>query len=294
MRRPLGLALLIATAFLLVRGPAVSPRAAQAQALVNCDIASGDAPLSAEESAALAAINAYRQGRGLAALTPSRSLTRGARWKAAAMAAMPPGSELQHDDPNRTWDQRVRDCGYTPPEVDENLGAGAETAAELLDLWRNSPQHNANMLSSRGRVAGIGLARSAAGWFWVLVVGATVVNGDTLAAAPAGGGAPPGGAVPPAGGGAPPAGQAGSETVRLFTGCNLVALTWVTGTPASQVAAAVTPAGSLQVIWRFDNQAKRFTAFSPIPGAPSDFTTVNRNDAVYLCVGSDGQMQRPA
>lgn len=273
MRRAHHVAVLMLVVVGLVAVAHTTPIPASAQPRVNCDVPNGDAPFNADESAAFAALNAYRQSRGLAVLAPSRALTRAARWKAAAMAA---GAPVIHDDPNRTWEQRVRDCGYAPAGILENLGAGPDTAAEVIALWQGSAEHNTIMLSQQSRVAGIGRATGGPfGAYWVLVLGAAPVEGDTLPLA------------------VPPAGQGGTETVRLFTGCNMVALTWATGTPASQVAAAVTPAGSLQVIWRFDNQTKRFAAFSPIPGAPSDFTTVNRNDAVYLCVSSDGQMQRP-
>lgn len=84
-----------------------------------------------------------------------------------------------------------------------------------------------------------------------------------------------------------------TETVPLFRGCNNVALTWPNGTPTTDVAAAVAPAEALVAIWRFNNATQTFQGFSrQFPGA-SDLTTVNRTDAVFVCMREPGMLRRP-
>lgn len=83
------------------------------------------------------------------------------------------------------------------------------------------------------------------------------------------------------------------EQVPLQVNCNNVALTWPNGTALSVVQAAISPAGSLIAIWRFDNLAQRYSGYSPLPGAPNDLLTVNRGDPVFICMSSGGTLSRP-
>ncbi len=84
-----------------------------------------------------------------------------------------------------------------------------------------------------------------------------------------------------------------TESVELFRGCNNVTLTWPTGTNTSDVAAGVAPAAALQSIWRFDNAAQRFSGFSPQFPAQSDYRSVSRIDAVFICMAGPGTLTRP-
>jgi hypothetical protein len=99
--------------------------------------------------------------------------------------------------------------------------------------------------------------------------------------------APPGPPVPVR----PPPSQ--TESVPLAVGCNNVALTWPTGTPAEEVAAAVTPAAGLVAIWRYNANTHTFEVFSPLNPQASDLTTVNRLDAVFVCMRQPGILARP-
>ncbi len=90
------------------------------------------------------------------------------------------------------------------------------------------------------------------------------------------------------------AAPAQGEMVTLFSGCNNVTLTWPTGTPTSEVAAAVTPASALIAIWRFNNATQTFQGFSPLPNAPNDFTSVNRADPAFICMRESGSLTRPS
>jgi hypothetical protein len=66
--------------------------------------------------------------------------------------------------------QRVRDCGYRyNTYIGENIAAGVASAQAAFDLWKNSPGHNANMLSTNFTTIGIGreyVAGSPYGWYW--------------------------------------------------------------------------------------------------------------------------------
>ena len=84
-----------------------------------------------------------------------------------------------------------------------------------------------------------------------------------------------------------------TEQVQLFATCNNVALTWPNGTALSTVAAAISPSGSLRAIWKFDNTNQRFSAYSPIAGAPNDLTSINRADPVFVCMDAAGSLTRP-
>ena len=84
------------------------------------------------------------------------------------------------------------------------------------------------------------------------------------------------------------------ESVSLFTGCNLIALTFQSGTTAPQIAAAITPSGILQNIWQFNNETKRFTGYRPdVPDFANDFVPTSRLEAVYICVSANGSLSRP-
>ena len=69
----------------------------------------------------------------------------------------------------------MADFGYSHPTAKgENLAAGASTAAATFTQWRNSPGHNANMLSANYVVMGIGRAYGATsqyGWYWTNTFG---------------------------------------------------------------------------------------------------------------------------
>jgi hypothetical protein len=85
-----------------------------------------------------------------------------------------------------------------------------------------------------------------------------------------------------------------TEMVALVAGCNNLVLTWPNGTPTSQVAAAVSPADAVIAVWRFDAAQGRFFGFSPQAPQASDLATVNRLDAVFLCLREPGTLSRPA
>jgi len=73
-------------------------------------------------------------------------------------------------------------------------------------------------------------------------------------------------------------------TEQLYSGCNNIALTFPDGTASGTVVQAVTPAGVVQAMWRYDAAQKKFEGFSPAAPQASDLLTVNFLDAVWVCV----------
>ena len=159
-------ALAVLFAFLALIGVAgAMPR--QAHGLTNC---SADTSIDDEEREFLRLINNYRADNHLPPLVLSESLTRASSWKSQDMAA---NNYFAHNDTpsGREWVQRLRDCGYEfNAWMGENIAAGNDTAAATFEQWRNSPGHNANMLSENFNAIGIGRYYRASGatfrWYW--------------------------------------------------------------------------------------------------------------------------------
>jgi hypothetical protein len=102
------------------------------------------------------ATNAERARFGLAALTPEPRLAAAAQAHARDMVAR---RFFSHDSPDgRSVADRVLAVGYAYRVVAENIAAGQQTAAEVVDGWMNSPGHRANILSRDVAQIGIGFA----------------------------------------------------------------------------------------------------------------------------------------
>lgn len=166
------MAAVLALAVLL--GGVALTQAPEAVALTNCSV---DASIDGEEQEFLRLINEHRAAHGLPPLALSQSLTRSAAWKSNDMAQ---NNYFAHDDITigRSWSQRIRDCGYTANTyLGENIAAGNSSAAATFQQWRNSPGHNANMLSANYSAIGIGRAYDASsqyGWYWTTNFGGVV------------------------------------------------------------------------------------------------------------------------
>ena len=91
-----------------------------------------------------------------------------------------------------------------------------------------------------------------------------------------------------------PAQAATTDTISLFVGCNNVASTFAGGTPASMIAAGVSQEANLEAVWHYINEERRFVAWSPLPGAPNDYTAqISPLEAIFLCVRNAGTFTRP-
>jgi hypothetical protein len=78
----------------------------------------------------------------------------------------------------------------------------------------------------------------------------------------------------------PPPGSA----QQLYPACNNISLTFPNGTPSQTVVQAVTPAGTVETLWRFNGPLNKFEGFSPAYPQASDLISVNFLDAVWLCM----------
>jgi len=77
-------------------------------------------------------------------------------------------------------------------------------------------------------------------------------------------------------------------------GCNPIAATWPDATKIDTVAGAVAPAEALQAIWKFDPATATWKGFSPsAPAAVNDLASVNRLDAIFICVKAAAKVSRP-
>ena len=120
--------------------------------------------LNSQEKQFLTLINNYRASKGLPALKASKSLNiasythsldLGKRKYFAHDTKLP----LPAGQSGPKFYNRMADAGYNFNTYKaENIAAGYSTAQGVFDAWKGSSGHNANMLSSRYKVIGIGLA----------------------------------------------------------------------------------------------------------------------------------------
>ena len=94
---------------------------------------------------------------------------------------------FSHDDPQsptRSWDQRIRDCGYEGG-AGENIAYGYRTPQEVFQGWLNSPGHRKNIENANYRVLGVGAAVGDNGRiYWVQNFGMKADGGSVLAPQP--------------------------------------------------------------------------------------------------------------
>ncbi|MFN2588753.1 MAG: Ig-like domain-containing protein [Actinomycetota bacterium] len=131
------------------------------------------------EAEVVALTNAHRASLGLGALQPSASLTDAAGWKAAHMARY---GYMSHDDPApplaRTWDQRIRDCGYASG-AGENIAYGYRSPEAVFQGWLDSAGHRRNIENPTYKVIGLGAAVAGSGTpYWAQIFGTRVQAGD--------------------------------------------------------------------------------------------------------------------
>jgi hypothetical protein len=114
-----------------------------------------------EEQRLLELINGYRQENGVGTLIPSAVLSTSATRHSEDMAAhdffshstressyYPSGSNPAHRTAREGYPTNV----YTA----ENIARGQQTAEEVFEVWRGSPEHDAAMLGEQYTAAGIG------------------------------------------------------------------------------------------------------------------------------------------
>ena len=124
-----------------------------------------------DPSAAAAALNAYRASHGLGPTRLDPELTAMAQRQADAMVA---GNKMSHDVAG-SFTSRLAASGIDTAEAGENLGAGHYSLEEAMTGWRNSPEHNANLLMRNATRLGIAIAkdpRTHYGVYWAMELAA--------------------------------------------------------------------------------------------------------------------------
>ena len=147
----------------------LAPAAAPATAAASCENADAhpaDVTLSEIKGATLCLLNRQRTSRGKRKLSHNASLGGAARAHAVDMIQR---NYFDHTAPGGVdFVRRIMRRDYVQPgdgwTVGENLAWGSQelaTPREIVRSWMDSPAHRANILSSRFREIGIGVARGA-------------------------------------------------------------------------------------------------------------------------------------
>jgi uncharacterized protein YkwD len=130
--------------------------------------ATTDPPVTAEspdtsaQDQVVTLTNAERQQAGCGPLKADANITTAAQRHASDMANR---DYFEHTTPEGvTFDQRIRNAGYSSPGA-ENIAKGASTAAQVVQLWMDSPGHRANILNCDLDTIGVGLDSD--GFYWV-------------------------------------------------------------------------------------------------------------------------------
>lgn len=113
--------------------------------------------------------NEYRKQNGRSEVSISPTLMQAAAWMAQNMLE----NNLQGhiDTLGRNPAVRIKDCGYTIGSIAENVAGSSSGYQPPLDLWKNSPGHNENMLNPNMKVIGFAQAKSGSTYRWVLDLG---------------------------------------------------------------------------------------------------------------------------
>jgi len=138
------------------------------------DIAMAILPQDQFDQELLNLVNQYRSQHGLRALSLSQKLDQAADKFSNRMAS---GNFFSHTDPSNrsTFSSRIRAEGYNGGWTGENIAAGRNTAAAVLQQWIDSPPHRANILNPNFTHMGIGYAYNASstyGHYWSQTFGA--------------------------------------------------------------------------------------------------------------------------
>ena len=165
-------ALATAATLLLIAPLGAAPAAPTPPLTPAFAVTSADACVDDEEVAFLAMINDHRAASGLGSLSVSASLSSAAAYHSIDMAAKGYLAHTLLD--GTTVVQNMANFGYEGGTHGENIAAGTQTAAEAMQTWQGSAEHNANMLNGSFGAIGIGRAYDQAsqyGWYWTTIFG---------------------------------------------------------------------------------------------------------------------------
>lgn len=234
MKRPLriltailGVGMLLASALPATAAPAPAVRASSPSLAWSAE---------SEECKFLTIINDYRSKNGLGKLTISLTLADAAEFHSKDMAVNGYFSHTLSD--GSTWAQNIKNFGYPQDTARaENIAAGRGAAADVFQQWKNSPGHNANMLSPKFNAIGIGrytLTGSQYTHYWTNTFGSVVDKSYACNTDSTGGGEPGGTTLLFAGGG-----RTRSSTSSMLAYDGTTDTTWNTTSTAIPRAAYV-------------------------------------------------------
>jgi uncharacterized protein YkwD len=127
-----------------------------------------------------AMISQYRREHGLPAVKTDTKLTAVAERQARAMAA----SGIMDHSVAGSFASRI--SGLDTDMAAENIAAGTKTWADTLHMWKNSPGHNANLLTPGADLLGVAVAHNENTRykvFWAMVIGHKAEKGRVRTAA---------------------------------------------------------------------------------------------------------------
>jgi uncharacterized protein YkwD len=113
------------------------------------------AAVHVDPAAAASMLTAYRRSHGLGPVRLDPALTAMAQRQADAMVA---ANELSHDVAG-SFTSRLSAAKIDTPRAAENVGGGYYSLDEAMTGWRESPQHNANLLMPQATRFGIAIAK---------------------------------------------------------------------------------------------------------------------------------------
>lgn len=129
---------------------------------------------AAVSAAVVERTNEFRKSQGLEAVSSDAALEAAARAFARFMART---GKYGHGADGRTPPQRAAAAGYDYCLVAENIAyqyrsrgydSAAKLAAELVEGWKNSPEHRKNMLEPAATETGVGIAQGEAGRYFAV------------------------------------------------------------------------------------------------------------------------------
>lgn len=117
--------------------------------------------LTSEEQEVVRLANAYRAANGCTKpLVVSDKLTTAARrfsGELATMADLPPD---HHSPDGSTFTDRIESTGYEALFSAENIAAGYATPAQVMNGWKSSPTHDANLRNCTYTEIGVGYVQA--------------------------------------------------------------------------------------------------------------------------------------
>ncbi|MCP8940585.1 CAP domain-containing protein [Alsobacter sp. SYSU M60028] len=117
--------------------------------------------------ASATAISVFRRANGLGPVKSDPQLAAAARTQAQAMAA----AGVMSHDVGGGFSSRIRQAGIRAGVASENVAMGQASLGEVMESWKASPGHRANLLSRSATRIGLARVDGAGGRpFWALIL----------------------------------------------------------------------------------------------------------------------------